>query len=113
MTTDSCTSAYCDTVIVHCNTGGNVGICTDQPTEKLDIQGGIRIRELPEEIDPMPRMVVADEFGVLYWRALSPPPSTMRNAQSIEVLTILESQARLIEELKARIEELEKKVDKR
>jgi hypothetical protein len=100
-------------VIVHCNTGGNVGICTDQPTEKLDIQGGIRIRELPEEVNPAPRMVVADEFGVLYWRALSPPPAMIRNAQSADVLTILESQARLIEELKARIEELEKKIEER
>jgi hypothetical protein len=109
-TTDGCIDTYCDTIVVNCNNTGNIGICTDEPTEKLDIQGGIRIRELPQEIEPVPRMIVADELGVLYWRPISPPPGTFQSVQPIDVMKPLESQAKVIEQLKARIEELEKKL---
>jgi hypothetical protein len=46
---------------------GNVGIGTLSPTEKMDIDGGLRIRDLPQD-DTINNVVVADSNGVLHTR---------------------------------------------
>ena len=113
MTDDGCSSTFCDTIVINCNAGNSVGICTDEPTKKLDIQGEIRIRELPQEPVPMPRMVVADEFGVLYWRPFDVPPSVQPSGTNPALDALVAQQAALIKQLEARLEELERKVDER
>ena len=111
-TIDSCVSTYCDTILINCDTCGNVGICTDLPTERLDVQGNVRIRELPPEPVPMPRVVVADAAGVLYYRPIPVFPA-QEAATSPELTALIEAQANLIQELQKRVEQLEKKLDER
>jgi hypothetical protein len=49
---------------------GNVGIATDDPTEKLDVNGKTRIRNLPQD-NTLDDVVVADADGVLHVRDVS------------------------------------------
>jgi hypothetical protein len=46
---------------------GNVGIGIASPTQKLDINGGLRVRDLPQD-DNLDEIVVADADGVLHVR---------------------------------------------
>ena len=46
---------------------GNVGIGIASPTQKLDVNGGLRIRDLSQD-DNLDEIVVADEDGVLHVR---------------------------------------------
>jgi hypothetical protein len=46
---------------------GNVGIGIASPTHKLDVNGGLRIRDLSQD-DSLDEIVVADEDGVLHVR---------------------------------------------
>lgn len=46
---------------------GNVGIGTPIPTQKLDVDGGLRVRILPQD-DTLNEIVVADQNGVLHTR---------------------------------------------
>ena len=45
---------------------GNVGLGTDAPTQKLDINGTARLRQLQDSTASTNKLVVADANGVLY-----------------------------------------------
>jgi len=49
---------------------GNIGIRTPDPTERLDVNGSVRVRELSQD-NTLDDIVVADENGVLHTRDLN------------------------------------------
>ena len=53
------------TELMRCQENGNVGIATAAPTEKLDVNGKVRIRDLTVN-DNLFNIIVADATGVLY-----------------------------------------------
>lgn len=48
-------------------TYGNVGIGTSLPTQMLDVNGGVRVRDLPQD-DTLDDIVVTDSNGVMHTR---------------------------------------------
>jgi hypothetical protein len=90
---------------------GKIGIGTLQPTEQLDINGGIRVRLIPPE--PFPdlftnRVLVVTPEGLILSRESEFPPGV---TQQNDLLNQIADQKLTIQTLAKRISELEKSME--
>jgi len=59
---------------------GNVGIGTQHPTQKIDVNGNARLRDLPNiHNENLTKCVVVDDDGVLHWRDFGGGGTTLRD----------------------------------